>query len=452
MKLRIILSALFCIALVGCSSSNPILDITGGKVQGVPSNTEGVTVYRGIPYAAAPVGELRWKAPQEVESWEGVKIADTFSAASVQAIHTEQNTYTPEFFFNGDPEFSEDCLYLNVWTNKPGKTSANLPVAVWIHGGGFTGGWGHEIEMDGEAWAKRGVILVTLNYRLGVFGFLSHPLLTEECGHQSGNYGLLDQIAALEWVKKNIVQFGGDPNNVTVFGQSAGARSLENLLQSPLTDGLFAKAIIMSGGGTDPSQTVTDNETIESTTKEVFDAMGYDTLEKMRNASTEDIFNIQRDYFMSGGTKRLVTSLITDGYINHETVYESAMNGDIKDIPYMMGYTRNDLGNRYLGITKFAEIRAEQGKPVYLYEFARPLADSEENPHPLKGSFHSSELWFVFNTLANSDRPFVQSDYDLSDTMVDAWTNFAKYSNPDPDGKLGWNLYQGENPQRYIFE
>lgn len=421
-------------------------------MKGVETSTPGVVVYRGIPYAAAPVGDLRWKEPQPVKPWEGVKVADTFSAASVQTPHDGTNTYTPEFFFNGDPEFSEDCLYLNVWTNKAGKTDAKLPVAVWIHGGGFTGGWGHEIEMDGEAWAKKGVILVTFNYRLGVFGFLSHPLLSKELARTSGNFGILDQIAALKWVKNNIAAFGGDPSNVTVFGQSAGGRSVENLIQSPLTDGLFAKAIMMSAGGADPNQAITDNEAIENTTKEIFDAMGLTTIEKMREASTEEIFNLQSEYRKTGGKARLATSVIIDGYINHTTTSDAVESSIIKDIPYMMGYTRNDMGSRAMTITRFAEIRAEQGKPVYLYEFARPLADSETNPHPLKGSFHSSELWFVFNTLSQSDRPFVQSDYELSETMVDAWTNFAKFSNPDPDGELNWNLYSGENPQRKIFE
>jgi len=454
MLFRLLSVSALLLALANCSSttSNPILTIDGGMVQGVETETVGVIVYRGIPYAAPPVGDLRWKDPQPVQPWDGVKVADTFSAAAVQASHDDSNAYTPEFFFLGDPEFSEDCLYLNIWTSAAGKISEAQPVAVWIHGGGFTGGWSHEIEMDGEAWAKRGVILVTINYRLGVFGFLSHPLLSEEAGRQSGNYGLLDQIAALKWVKNNIAEFGGDPDNVTIFGQSAGARSIENLVMSDLTDNLFNKVITMSGAGADASQTIVDAKQIEEQTKVVFDWAGYDTLEKMREASTEDIFTLAQRYRQSGGTERIVTSVVTDGYLNHETFYSAAERGAIKDVPYMTGYTSNDMGNRYIGITDFATIRKNAGKPVWFYKFARPLPDDQDNPHPLKGAFHSSELWYVFHTLANSDRPFVEADYALSDRMVDAWTNFAKYSNPDPDGTLGWEQYQGEDAKMMVFQ
>ena len=451
---RFILGALALgLAAVSCTGGEGVLSIEGGKVRGVPASADGITVFRGIPYAQAPVGDLRWKDPQPVKPWKGVLVADTFSAASVQAVHTAENTYTPEFFFNGDPEFSEDCLYLNVWTPAAGQTDAGLPVAMWIHGGGFTGGWGHEIEMDGQAWAERGVVLVTINYRLGIFGFLSHPLLSQEAGRQSGNYGLLDQIAALKWIKKNIASFGGDPDNVTVFGQSAGARSVENLVASPLADGLFSKAIMMSGGGTELNARPTDNEAIEASAKAVFDWGGYDTLEKMRSASAEELFSLQSRYSMSGaGRERITTSVVTDGYVVERTFSEASLHNAVKDIPYMVGYTRNDMGNRHIGITRFAQTRNSAGRPVYLYEFARPLPDSEANPHPLKGSFHSSELWYVFHTLANSDRPFVESDYALSDVMVDAWTNFVKYANPDPDGKMNWSLFQGDEAERMIFQ
>lgn len=450
--IRTIIGASVCLLLAGCgTNSESILSVDGGKVQGIPT-AEGVTCFRGIPYAAVPVGDLRWREPQPVQPWKGVLMADTFSSASVQSAHRPSDAYYPEFFFKGDAPFSEDCLYLNVWTPAPGREDAKLPVAVWIHGGGFTGGWGHEIEMDGNAWAERGVILVTINYRLGVFGFLSHPLLSEEQGRQSGNYGLLDQIAALKWVRNNIAKFGGDPANVTVFGQSAGARSVENLVMSDLTDGLFAKAIMMSGGGVELISSPTDNEMIESMTKKVFDWGGYDTLEKMRAASTDDIFTLQARYSQSGeGRERISTSVVTDNHVNHGTFSKAAVEGKVKDIPYMIGYTTNDMGNRSIGITRFANIRKDAGKPVYLYEFARPLPDDEAGSHPLKGAFHSSELWYVFKTLANSDRPFTEADYSLADKMVDAWTNFAKYSNPDPDGSIGWPLCDGADPQRMVF-
>ncbi|MBO7553152.1 MAG: carboxylesterase family protein, partial [Bacteroidaceae bacterium] len=216
---------------------NPVLTVEGGQIQGVLTDSTQVMVYKGIPYAAPPVGNLRWKKPQSVVPWQGVKVMDTFSAASVQAAHNAGEFYTEEFYFGGDPEFSEDCLYLNVWApaGTLGDTNAKLPVAMWVHGGAYSAGWGHEITMDGDAWAQRGVILVTINYRLGMLGFLSHPLLSADEDGTSGNYGLYDQIAALKWVRNNIAQFGGDPQNITIFGQSAGASSIRNLCASPLS-------------------------------------------------------------------------------------------------------------------------------------------------------------------------------------------------------------------------
>lgn len=247
MKSMMICAALLLLA--ACAPKNPVLTIEGGKVQGVLTETPGVTVYRGIPFAAPPVGELRWKEPQPVLPWEGVKRADTWGHPSWQARHTGGG-YTPEFFFDGDPEFSEDCLYLNVWTPAAGKPDAKLPVTLWIHGGGYTAGWGFEPEMDGEEWAAHGGVLVTFNYRLGILGFLAHPALSAESEHGvSGNYGMLDQIAALKWVKRNIASFGGDPDHITLMGQSAGAMSVQTLVTSPLSKDLVAGAIIQSGGG-----------------------------------------------------------------------------------------------------------------------------------------------------------------------------------------------------------
>ena len=174
-------------------------------------------------------------------------MADTFGPGAMQAKHDSSNPWTSEFYWE-DPEFSEDCLYLNVWTPAPGKADKKLPVAMWIHGGAYTGGWGYEPEFDGKVWAEKGVVLVTINYRLGVFGFLVHPFLTEENPqHVSGNYGLLDQVAALKWIHANIAAFGGDPDNITILGQSAGAGSVKSLVSSPLTGDLIKKAIIQSG-------------------------------------------------------------------------------------------------------------------------------------------------------------------------------------------------------------
>ena len=216
-----------------------------GLVSGIYSN--GVNVFKGIPFAAPPVGELRWRAPQPAASWQGIRKCNTFSASAMQAKPAPFMMYTAEFLAPPEP-LSEDCLYLNVWTAAK-AVNEKRPVIVWVHGGGFTGGSGSVPLYDGEDLAKKGIVFVTINYRLGVFGFLAHPELSKEAnGKEVGNYAFLDQIAALEWVKKNISAFGGDPNNVTLAGQSAGAFSVNVLVASPLAKGLFHKAIAESGG------------------------------------------------------------------------------------------------------------------------------------------------------------------------------------------------------------
>ena len=226
---------------------------------------------------------------------------------------------------------------------------------MWIHGGAYTGGWGFEPEFDGKVWAEKGVVLVTINYRLGVFGFLVHPFLTAESPHQvSGNYGLLDQIAALKWVHANIAAFGGDPDNITILGQSAGAGSVKALVSSPLTGNLIKKAIIQSGGGVNaapagapaPAQPAASLALIGDAAKELFDWAGYDTLEKMRAASTEAVFTLPNRYAAETGTPfRLSTRPVVDGYVSTESFDAAAREGRIKDIPYMIGYTRDDTGN-----------------------------------------------------------------------------------------------------------
>ena len=240
--------------LMSCTCSDdgalsPVLTIEGGQVQGVRTENPGVYAFRGIPYAAAPIGDLRWREPQPVEAWDSVKVCDKFGHPGYQAVHYP-GFYTSEWGYGDEAPYSEDCLYLNVWTKAPGQTEKKLPVALWIHGGGYREGWGSEPEFDGQEWASKDVVLVTINYRLGIFGFMTHPELSAESPHHvSGNYGILDQIQSLKWVKENIAQFGGDPNNVTIFGQSAGAGSVRTLCESPLARGLFHKAVIMSGGG-----------------------------------------------------------------------------------------------------------------------------------------------------------------------------------------------------------
>src|SRR5262249_47565072 len=218
-----------------------IVTVEGGRISGAPVvGTDGVWSYKGIPYAAPPVGRLRWRPPESVAKWEGVRDATKFAPACMQAHRAGDGPIADIIAFYGLnlDRMSEDCLYLNVWT--AAEPGASAPVMVWIHGGGLTAGYGGEATYDGTALAKRGVVLITINYRLGALGYLAHPSLSAESEHHaSGNYGTLDQIAALRWVQQNVAAFGGDPGRVTIFGESAGSWSVNHLVASPLAKGLF---------------------------------------------------------------------------------------------------------------------------------------------------------------------------------------------------------------------
>ena len=446
MKKALIL-ALACIFMYGCAQKNPVLCITGGQIQGVESEDGEVLIYRGVPYAAPPVGELRWKTPQPVIPWEGVKVADTFGSICPQHGNPPGTFYGDEFYWEGTPEESEDCLYLNVWApaKKVGDADAKLPVAMWVHGGAFKNGYGFEVTMDGEEWAKRGVILVTINYRMGPFGFMSHPLLSQEQGGVSGNYGMYDQVAALEWVASNISQFGGDPENITIFGQSAGARSIKNLVTSPLSKDLVAKAIIQSGGGASRAEgrPAVPPAVYEEQGKAFAEANGWTTLEQMRAASTDEVKNA-----VSPDGWGMSFRPYVDGVFMSEDFNDALLAGRVGDIPYMIGCTAQDMGG--LGgnaIDVFCEIRSEQSEhPAYQYFFRRNPPGDDDDPEKDPGAFHSSELWYMFGTLGNSWRPFTEADYALSAEMLDAWTSFCRNGNP------GWGAYTAENPVVKVFD
>lgn len=476
-----LLASLPLLALIACSTDapqktsseceNPILTIEGGQIKGVVADDhQEVFVYRGIPYAAPPIGDLRWKEPQPVVAWDGVKIADKFGHPGYQSVHYPGG-YATEWGYGDEAPQSEDCLYLNVWTKAPANPEAKLPVALWIHGGGYREGWGSEPEFDGQEWANKDVVLVSINYRLGVFGFLMHPLLSAESEHGvSGNYGILDQIEALKWIHKNIAQFGGDPDNVTIFGQSAGAGSVKTVCESPLARGYFHKAIIMSGGGiTIPNPDVKETplprnsifrnitkEEAEAESKKVFDWAGLTDLDKMRRAGTETIYALNTIYNAASGKEGIVTMRpVVDGYVSLETFDQAVMDGTIADVPYMIGFTLNDLGDMGQGIADFCRVRSEHGKTAWAYQFARPLPDDGSHPEVtarLKGAFHSSDLWFVFKSLKHCWRPWTQGDWDLSEKMLTAWTNFAKYSNPNGTETETWTPCNAEQPEFMIFQ
>lgn len=464
-KLYFALVSLACI-LVGCNKQvdNPVLTIEGGQVQGVLADLDGVYVYRGIPYAAPPIGENRWKEPQPVVAWEGVKIADTFGHPGYQSVHYPGG-YATEWGYGDEAPYSEDCLYLNVWTKAPGQVDKKLPVALWIHGGGYREGWGSEPEFDAQEWAAKDVVLVSINYRLGVFGFMTHPeLMAESPNGVCGNYGILDQIESLKWIKKNIEQFGGDPDNVTIFGQSAGGGSVRTLCESPLARGLFHKAVIMSAGGlTVGGQSATPRrfapmtlEDAAAVNKKVLDWAGLDNLEKMRAASTETLHTVGGLYnAVTGDNVWMPMFPLVDGYVSEKGFDEAALGGSLADVPYMIGYTLNDLGDMGEGIAAFCQNRDSLGNKAWAYQFARPLPDDGSHPEVtarLSGAFHSSDLWYVFKSLKHCWRPWAQGDWDLSEKMLTYWTNFAKYSDPNgPDGGE-WTPCTKTTPDFMVFK
>ncbi len=441
-KIAHLLQAVCLLIGAAACSSGKITDtvsVAGGRIQGVLTDNPEVMIFKGVPYAAPPVGDLRWANPRPVVPWKGVKVADTFGSPAVQPGRAPGSFYYKEFQVEPLPPTSEDCLFLNVWApaSAVGHPKAKLPVAMWIHGGAYVNGCGNDVAFDGEAWAERGVILVTINYRMGVLGFFSHPELTAENGYgSSGNQGTYDQLAAIQWIHDNIAQFGGDPQQITIMGQSAGAASVKTLVASPLTRGLVSKAIIQSGGGLGGflggGSSDIPFSTYDDRGKQAADAAGFDSLEKLRAAPVDAVTAIRTG--MNGPHP--------DGRIVTLTFDEAARAGELLDIPYMIGSNGDDTGDQRESINAFCALRSEQSsQPAYQYYFDRKLPGDDA------GAFHSAELWYTFHTLGRSWRPMTQHDYALSEKMVDYWTNFVKYGNPngkDADGP--WKASTSENP------
>ena len=400
-------------------------------------------IFRGVPYAKAPVGELRFKAPQKPDAWSGVRDAKEFAPICPQ-IEIKDGFYGKEFYT--DPKYplpvqSEDCLYLNIWAPE-NKSSKGYPVAFWIHGGAFDHGFSSEMEFDGMQYAMRNTILVSINYRVGIFGFMAlEDLRREDQNRSVGNYGILDQIQALRWVRKNIEKFGGDPDRITVFGQSAGAMSVQTLISSPLTRGMIHSAILQSGGGyANPLIRDVTPEAAYQTGRKIMDLLNVRYVRELRNVPAEKLVSILPDVYKDAGG--LVFTPVIDGWVLTEGFSEWIENDHIHDIPYMIGCTRNDIsiepgtdGRKsalFKGCTDFADQRvANSDEPVYVYYFARALPGDDA------GAFHSSELWYMFGTLDRCWRPMERHDYTLSISMLDMWTDFMKYDDPG----RGWKPY-----------
>lgn len=412
----------------------------------------GYALFKGIPYAAPPVGELRWRPPVDPEAWEGVRKCDQWGSTSIQkvAFQSRHTGYGKEFYPGGDypPKMNEDCLYLNIWTPAQ-RSDEKLPVMMWLHGGGVQTGYGHEIEFDGDAYCKRGVILVTINYRLNIFGYFSHPELGQENPYgASGNYGLMDQIHALKYIQENIAAFGGDPNNVTVFGQSGGGRSTQAICCSPLAKGLVHHAIVQSAGGIATAAGIRTRQMQEENGIAFMKSAGIKSIAELRNIPGEELF-LRFDKYLSQARNfeqhnRMGFNICTDGYALPYSMEESLIQGKQHDIDYMLGTVSGDerMGSMMASLCGWAEMQLRYHlKPAYLYCFTRELPQKWYHFGALKGAFHSSELWYMFGTLGRCWRPMTESDKQLSEIMLDHWSNFAKTGNPNGENLPTWIPY-----------
>ncbi|MDH6358520.1 carboxylesterase family protein [Parabacteroides sp. PF5-9] len=444
----ICLSLLFIQCQEKKSSSLGHVSVEGGVVSGKMTSSPDVMLFAGVPYAAPPTGDLRWREPQPVIPWEGVKTATEFPKICPQYGMEPGSFYEKEFYQDGLPETSEDCLYLNVWT--PAKSNQEkLPVVMWVHGGAFDHGWGHELEFDGDAFARKGVILVTINYRVGVFGFMAHPWLDEESPKNvSGNYAILDQVAALKWIRNNISGFGGDPDKITIMGQSAGARSMMALLATPLTKGLIHGAIIQSGGGYRRGRPMPTLQEQETGCIAFADYLGAKNLEELRTVpaiqlmDSRNRFNTERRENNESG---FAFSTNIDDYVFPEDIDVCLDNGNQHLIPAIIGYNSQDGSPENLkrAATEWSTIRISQEQPnTYIYLFQRQMPGDDA------GAFHSAELWYMFGTLERSWRPFTIQDRTLSEKMIDYWSNFIKTGNPNGKNLERWTPY--DNEQKFI--
>jgi para-nitrobenzyl esterase len=475
--------------------SLPTVKTFNGLIQG--TQVSGISMFRGIPYAQPPTGNLRWVEPQPVKNWEGTRKADHFAPRAMQLpIYSDMN-------FRSDGE-SEDCLYLNIWT--PSKTGQEeLPVLVYFYGGGFVAGDGSEYRYDGENMARRGIVAVTVNYRLGVFGFLAHPELSKESAHHgSGNYGLMDQTEALRWVQKNIAAFGGDPDQITIAGESAGSSSVSAQIVSPLSRNLFAAAIGESGSvlGFNPISTLAD---AEKKGVQFGISLGANSIRDLRSMTAEQILQ-------ATAKPGIRFPINVDGYFFPEQPLASYQTGKIARVPLLVGWNSEEGGwqsilgkdeptkENYVGAVKklypenadeilkryqansdadvtsvatalagdrfiafstwrWADLHARTNNPVYRYFFtkARPrlIADVYKSGHPdangeipvknmfFEGAVHSAEIEYALGNLpTNRVFDWQPDDYLVSAIMQGYFLNFIKTKNPNGPGLPYWPLYQ----------
>lgn len=418
-----------------------------GSLSCSSQSNEVVAAYLGVAYALPPIGELRWKSPQPLIDWEGIKPCENYGASAPQKSKTEGEFYAKEFPHSIDNKFDEDCLYLNVFT--PAKSNQDkLAVIVNIHGGGFSSGSGRDIQFDGFGLSSKGIILVNINYRLDVLGFLSHPWMKEE--EACGCFGIADQIAALKWVHDNIEAFGGDPDNITLMGQSAGAMSTQMILTSPSASGLIKQAIMQSGGGILPGMKMPHVQEGMKIGEMLTQHLKVKNLAELKAISVETLRASVAQLKQETKQSMLFAPCFGNQIMPLE-VSEALIQGKFEDVPILIGANQEEFpgmpsmavlfqsGGRNLG-----KLLLEQDKTKpYLYFFQRAM------PGDQAGAFHSAELWYVFGSLKHCWRPLTKADYALSNQMMDAWIHFAQSGKVGVDG---WMEYDGTMESEYVFD
>jgi para-nitrobenzyl esterase len=398
----------------------PVVEVEGGSVRGIPARTHDVMVFKGIPYATPPVGDLRWKPPAPVVKWSGVRSAGEFAAdCKMPAKMPWPVAPRPT---------SEDCLYLNLWT--PARSATDkLAVMVWIYGSRFLGGSPADPEYDGEALAQKGVILVSMNYRNNVMGFLCHPLLREESpNHSSGNYGMLDLIASLKWIQGNIVKFGGDPGKVTIFGFSSGGESVNLLMASPLAKGLFQRAIGESAGAFGARRPKTEAEAEKSEAE--YAAKFGTTVAELRAKPADEL--------MADPAK---AEPVIDGWFLPADVNDIFKNGQQNDVRTIVGSNEVEpVQMADLQVTLWATLQARTGKAkVYQYRFTQ---EPPVGPDGRRGPVHGDEVQYVFHNLNMMRRDWTETDRKVEDIISSYWVNFSKTGDPNGPGLPHWSTLQ----------
>jgi len=475
--------AMVACGVMGFSQGFDKVKVSGGWISG--QDAGDVHVFRGIPFAAPPVGALRWKAPQPAAPWDGVRACVQFGPSPMQGKPAPFLMWTEEYLIP-EKTISEDCLYLNVWTaaRAPGE---RRPVLVYIYGGGFGSGGGNVPIYDGEAIAKKGVVYLTINYRVGIFGFFSHPELSREsANHASGNYGLMDQIAALNWVKANIAAFGGDPDNVTVAGQSAGSMSVNCLVASPLAKGLFGKAIGESGANF--SRENAPLAAAEGEGARIAEKLGASSLAALRAIPADELFRKGQGNWRPVIDGYVLPEAVADIFLEKKSNPVALLTGWNEDEGFVFGPPkkaadyRQDIVKQFGGeadaVLKYypadndsvagvsqirlsrdmifgrqnyawAVLASMQGENVFVYRFVRKPPTAPGGT--LWGAFHTAEVPYAYDNLKFVRRPFEPADYKLADAMSSYWVNFAKTGDPNGAGLTRWEPFSRESGKIMFF-